>query len=320
MNNTYRHLTRYDRHVIYKLKRSFHPVKKIAEITGFHVSTIYREIKRNKWPDYKTHTAHDIAKRRRYRSNQARRKLYAEHKTFVAEHLAIRWSPEQIASRFPSVFGFTITPRTLYRYVHSYDGYLMGLRRHLRIRGKMRRSNWRYNRSINPTPLPRINDRPEDINSRADFGHWEMDLMEGPKQQGKSMLVLIERKSRYSLARFVSDQKAKTIRDAAKRALKPFYVKSITTDNGSEFLEYEKLKEALGAPVYYCNPYRSWEKGAVENVIGLYRDYFPKKSLLPDSQIHATIAQTLLNDRPKKVLDFLTPHSFLKQILNQPLS
>lgn len=320
MNSTYRHLTLYDRHVIYKLKRTFHPVRKIAEITGFHISTIYREIKRNKWPDYKTHTADDISKRRRYRSNQTRRKLFAEHKAFIAEHLAIRWSPEQIASRFPSVFGFTITPRTLYRYVHSYDGYRRGLRRHLRIRGKMRRSNWRYNRHPNPTVVPRINDRPTNIDDREDFGHWEMDLMEGTKQQGKSMLVLIERKSRYSLARFVPDQKAKTIRDAAKRALQPYLVKSVTTDNGSEFLQYEKLREALGAPVYYCNPYRSWEKGAVENVIGLYRSYFPKKSILPDSQIYATTAQTLMNRRPKKVLQFQTPHSFLKQILNQPLS
>lgn len=320
MNNAYRHLTLYDRHVIYKLKRTFHSVKKIAEITGFHISTIYREIKRNKWPDYKTHTANDLSKRRRYISNQARRKLFQQHKAFIADHLTIRWSPEQIASRFPSVFGFTITPRTLYRYVHSYDGYRKGLRQHLRIRGKMKRSNWRYNRSDNPQVLPRIDDRPKHINEREDFGHWEMDLMEGPKQQGKSMLVLIERKSRYSLARFVPNQKAETIRNAAKRALKPFLVKSVTTDNGREFLQYEKLKDALGAPVYYCNPYRSWEKGAVENVIGLYRSYFPKKSLLPESQIYATTAQTLLNQRPKKALGFLTPNSLLKQILNQPLS
>ena len=107
-----------------------------------------------------------------------------------------------------------------------------------------------------------------------------------------------------------------TVRKAAVEVLKPFKVLSVTTDNGAEFRQYAEFAADLGAQIYYCYPYRSWEKGAVENNIGLYREFFPKKQALPDCPDRVSKACDLINNRPKKVCGFRTPNSFLEKILN----
>ena len=98
--------------------------------------------------------------------------------------------------------------------------------------------------------------------------------------------------------------------------LQGFKVLSVTTDDGAEFRQHTELASDLGADIYYCYPYRSWEKGAVENNIGLYRDFFPKKQTHPNRPDLVITACKLINNRPKKVCGFKTPNSFLEKILN----
>ncbi len=105
------------------------------------------------------------------------------------------------------------------------------------------------------------------------------------------------------------------MRKAAVDALKGFKVLSVTTDDGAEFRQHSEFAADLDAKIYYCYPYRSWEKGAVENNIGLYRDFFPKKQSLPNRPDLVKMAKNIINNRPKKVCGFRTPNSFLEKIL-----
>ena len=107
----------------------------------------------------------------------------------------------------------------------------------------------------------------------------------------------------------------KEVNTVLERLLRRLKVRSVTTDNGAEFLNATSLSSAVGGPVFYCNPYHSWEKGLVENTIGLYREFFPKLKALPEEQSLYREAQDKINSRPKKVLGFATPKSLYKKLL-----
>lgn len=317
MATNYKHLTYYDRHILGKLRKSGHGVRQMARIMEFSPSTISRELRRNpcNFTRYSCHKAQDNTRRRRRVANLARAKLGKEHFQFIREQLELTLSPEQISSLFPAKFKFTISPKAIYNYINQWGRHWSDLGKLLRRKSRLKRSKWRFNRTTPAPSPPRISARPTAINNRRTYGHWEMDLMEGAVTDTHSLLVLVERKSRYSIACLIPDSKAETVRLAAREALKPFKVLSITTDNGSEFRQHELFESATGAKLYYCHPYRSWEKGAVENNIGLYRDFFPKRRPLPNRQDLVSRAQDLINNRPKKVCDFRTPNSFLNKIL-----
>jgi len=318
MTTKYKHLTYYDRHTLGKLRKSGHGVRQMARIMGFSPSTISRELRRNRHQlnDYSCHKAQDNTKARRRVANRRRAKLGKAHFAFIREQMELTLSPEQIASLFPAKFKFTISPKAIYNYINQWGRHWSDLGKLLRRKSKIHRTKWRYNRGEKAPPVPRISSRPKEINNRRTYGHWEMDIMEGLQSDSHSLLVLVERKSRYSVARLVPDSRGDTVRKAAVEALKPFKVLSVTTDNGAEFRQHAEFAADLGAEIYYCYPYRSWEKGAVENNIGLYREFFPKKRALPDSPDRVSEACRLINNRPKKVCGFRTPNSFLEKILN----
>jgi IS30 family transposase len=189
------------------------------------------------------------------------------------------------------------------------------MRSHLRLRGKARRKKWHlYHGTF--CARPNISLRPEAANTREKYGHWEMDLFVGSRGQKASALVLVERKSRYSLIRRLPDQSQRSVLDALGDLAPKLLIKSITTDNGSEFLNHETLARLVGAPVFYCNPYHAWEKGTVENTIGLYREFFKKGERMPDNLNLFSRAQHLINSRPRKVLGFRTATSLLDNIIS----
>lgn len=317
MTTKYKHLTYYDRHTLGKLRKSGHGVRQMARIMGFSPSTISRELRRNpcNFTRYSCHKAQDNTKFRRCAANRRRAKLHKEHFEFIREQMELTLSPEQIASLFPKKFKFTISAKAIYNYIHQWGRHWTNLGKLLRRKSKIYRTKWRYNRGEQASPVPRISLRSTKINNRRTYGHWEIDIMEGQKSDTHSLLVAVERKSRYSVACLIPNSCCETVRKAAVAALQEFKVLSITTDNGSEFRQHTELATALNAEIYYCFPYRSWEKGAVENNIGLYREFFPKKQHLPNDPDLIFQAQNLINNRPKKACGFRTPSSFLNKIL-----
>lgn len=127
------------------------------------------------------------------------------------------------------------------------------------------------------------------------YGHWEMDLFVSPKGCKIAALVLVERKSRYSVIKRIKNKTGGAVHQSTEELLAPFIVKSITTDNGSEFLDHADITRRIGAPLFSYNPYHAWEKGSVENTIGLYREFFSKRNLYQTGR-----SQNLINSRPKK--------------------
>lgn len=138
--------------------------------------------------------------------------------------------------------------------------------------------------------------------------------MEGPKNAKLALLVLVERKSRFTIIRKLPDQTSKRVSAAIVDMLEPYITKSITYDNGTEFSAYRQTSDATGASAWFCRPYHAWEKGTVENTICLLREYIPKKTPIPNN--HKTIRDICpqLNERPRKVLDFQSPYSLIQSI------
>ncbi|MDX1251761.1 MAG: IS30 family transposase [Gammaproteobacteria bacterium] len=162
-----------------------------------------------------------------------------------------------------------------------------------------------------------IDRRPAIVDERARFGDWEADLVIGAGQQ-QALVTLNERTSRYSLIAHVPFKTAQAVSDAMISFLTPFAacVHTLTTDNGKEFAQHERVAKELDADYFFAHPYASWEHGANENMNGLIRQFFPKKMRFESiTQEEIEFAMHRLNHRPRKCLGFKTPHEvFMMQL------
>lgn len=163
-----------------------------------------------------------------------------------------------------------------------------------------------------------IHQRPPEANGTR-FGDWEMDLIVDGTQQ--AILVLLERMTNFTIAeRLKFGKKSEPLAQAVIRLLYPYRktIKSITTDNGSEFADHLTITKKLGVTVYFADSYCSWQKGAVEHANKLIRQYIPKKSNFNDfSDKYIASVGRKLNLRPRKKLNFSTPKTeFFKLIAN----
>lgn len=153
-----------------------------------------------------------------------------------------------------------------------------------------------------------IDERPEKINQRLEFGHWELDLVLGKREKGEVLMTLLERVTNYYLVVRVPDKRSLTLRAALEKCITEMgrtLFKSITTDNGSEFALLPTLKEL---PVYYCHPFSSWEKGANERHNHFLREFIPKGTRIEaysDQELWS--AQNQLNHYPRPSKGFSTP-------------
>ena len=166
--------------------------------------------------------------------------------------------------------------------------------------------------------LPSIENRSKEINTRQDYGHWEMDLIIGQQRSKPCLLTLTERTTREEIIIRLPDKRAKTIRKAfnrLERTMPDFESKfrSITTDNGSEFMEYQKLKKSIKHKgdrfqLYYCHSFAAWEKGTNENHNRIIRRWFPKGTDFTNvTQKEVQACQDWMNNYPRKILDWKTP-------------
>ena len=164
-----------------------------------------------------------------------------------------------------------------------------------------------------PLKYPRtpIKDRPLAANLRTEPGHWEADTAVS-RQSKAAIAIVIERTSRLVKIRHMLSKSAHHMEQALISSLAdipPQFRKSITYDNGTENTRHQTVNKALNTLSFFCEPYHSWEKGSVEQVIGLIRRTYPKKTdwaLISQSDLD--IIQHKLNHRPRKCLNFLSPH------------
>lgn len=312
---SYHQLTREQRYQIEGLLAIKTPGAEIARRVGVHRSTIYRELARNghvgKQFRYRAKTAQTRTNHRRIEKGAASRKIRGELRECIETKLNMGWSPEQIAGRLEKEGKPKVSHETIYQ--HVIRDYRAGgkLRYALRFGGyKQFRCTQRRLRTHKSRFRRPIEDRPRAANDRSELGHWERDLVHS-KQNGPALLTIVDRMSRYVRLKWVTktQQKVQRATLAALRQFGPLN-RSITNDNGTEFERPLELEQKLGVPIYHCAPGSPWQRGSVENTNGLIRQYFPKKNTLSTSRVPLLpqMIETTLNFRPRRSLDYATPH------------
>lgn len=282
-----------------------------------HKSTISRELRRNRAGPYNAYGAANADRRARQRKRQAGRRPRLKKqciRTYVHAKLRLGWSPELIAGRLPIRYpGLHISAEAIYQYV-----YLPNIRRQENlvpclVRAHKRRQLKGHRHTHRDLHIPgrvSIRHRPTYVHSRKQLGHWENDGALA-RRSVSALNVLVERKTRLTKITKLKGRTAQATRCAITRILSHYPKharRSITYDNGSENIEHREANTVLGTKSYFTEPYRSWQKGTVENTIGLIRRVLPKKTnfdCVSDRQIKTL--ERHLNNRPRKCLNFRTP-------------
>ena len=314
----YRHLTSQQRYTIQTLLDNGESRTQIASLIDVDVSTITRELNRNsgKHGKYDWETAQRNANLRKKRKpgNHAKSQ---EIKNEVIRLLETeQWSPAQISAVLKER-GMSISCETIYRMIRKDKKEGGTLYLHCRHKLKHRSRPVGDCRSTIPNRTS-ISERPAEVDGIR-FGDFEMDLIVGKGNKG-AILTLKELSTGMLFMRKLPKGKdAKELAKTAVRILMPYkkFIKSITTDNGLEFANHEYITKKLGVTVYFTDPYSSWQKGAIENLNGLIRQYIPKSTCF-DNISHQYVAKITdkINRRPREKLKFHTPFEcFYEKIL-----
>lgn len=321
----YRHLSIYERERILVLYAKGEALRTISSEIGRAVSTVSRELKRNRLHDqgYSASEAQKNYRDRRTKSRRVKLLSNAELKEIVSRlFLEQQWSPEQISNRLEHEQGmFNLSYSTIYRAIYAgmFDtpeqkrsNGNRGAVRKLRHRGKTRRRKGTIETRGKIVISNQIHERPKEANSRQVIGHWEADTLAG--KGGSACLVTItDRCSRYLLAGKVSKKDSTLVADeiiALLSALPKKKRRTITPDRGKEFSKHTSVTKTLnGLQFYFSDPHAPWQRGTNENTNGLLREYLPKSfdiALSSDCDIADFINK--LNFRPRKCLNWKTPH------------
>ena len=311
----YKQLTSAQRYTISVLLKLNLTQKKISEQIGVNPSTISRELKRNrtKTGHYNALRAQEFASIRKERlpGNRAVRPYV---KNIVIELLINEdWSPKQISGYLKKEKGINISHECIYSIIKMDKAAGGELYTHCRHKLKYRHHVMRPQRKTKVKNIPNrisIHDRPVEANGKR-FGDWEMDLILG-KGQHSAILTLCERSTNMlMMAKLKNGKKPKDVARTVVDLLIPYKghsLKTITTDNGSEFRDHEYITKRLGAKVYFADSYSSWQKGAIENTNKLIRQYIPKGADFNDfSDDYIKQVQYKINRRPREKLNFDSP-------------
>ena len=293
----------------------------IAICLGRNISTISREITCHSCHSW-NYRAVAAQKQARSKAIEPRRKRKLDTnerlRNFVCQHLAKRWSPEQIVKRlkvlYPADMEMHVSHETIYAYLYVHPrGYLKRqMVKQLRRKHVNRRIRDKERKKSNPIQdYVSIDERPAEINSRKIAGHWEGDLIMGPLNKS-ALGTLVERTTRLTLLVKLSKKDAASVCEAFTEkfnALPSKIKKSLTYDQGQEMADHKLFTENTKVKVYFAHPHAPWERGTSENTNMLVRDFFPRgTSFSKITEAKLQEVQDLLNDRPRKVLNWYTPH------------
>jgi len=287
-------------------------VARIAEMLGYHPSTIYRELNRNSIysprgdvydPDFA-----DKLCRLRHRLKEKSKRLTTRVCRRIQWLIKHKWSPEQIVSVCRARRLEMISIEGIYQYLYALKKSGLDLCIHLRRKHRKRRK-----RAHNKHPRELIKDkvniakRPKAANKASRTGHMEVDLM---KCKNGYLLTMTDRKSTYNIIIKLPNKSSEAVLKALKKIAKKYawIIKTITSDNGLEFVKHKQAAKCLKAKWFFADPYQSQQRGCNENQNGLIRQYFKRDTDLnqiTDEQIMQV--QKALNHRPRKKLNFKKP-------------
>ena len=314
----YKQLTSEQRYTISVLLQKGEKKSDIAKAIGVNPSTITRELRRNSGSRgkyvWETAQRNAVYHKHRQPGNRAvSKELRQEAEKLLREE---QWSPEQISGHL-KLQGKYISPETIYKMIRKDKRDGGDLYKNCRHRLK-HRSRPVGGKRLNIPNRTSIDQRPKEADGKR-FGDFEMDTIVGKGNHG-AILTIVERNTNMLFMRKLTH--GKNAEELAKNVvwlLEPYkqHIKTITTDNGTEFTCHEYITQKLGVKVYFADPYSSWQKGAIENANGLIRQYIPKAAEFSKIS-HQKVKQVMekINARPREKLNFLTPNEcFYEKII-----
>jgi IS30 family transposase len=287
---------------------------------GRNRGSISREIARNTGlKGYWAKRAHEKAQARAKRVGP--RRFTDEVRVDVEARLQKGWTPAIIGGRARLEGRPWVCAETIYKHVYA-DAKVGGtLWKNLpRAKRKRRRRCPRQDGRGRGQILNqrRIDTRPAEVETRLTFGHWEGDLINGANGTG-NLATLVERRSRFTLVDRTESKEAEEVAFkmcALLKTLPEELRKSLTLDNGKEFARHEDIARDAAIDVFFARPYHSWERGTNENINGLIRRLYPKKSsFVGFDRAEIRRIDIFVNDRPRKCLGWSTPRECLTAFL-----
>ena len=311
----YQHLNKEERFYIWNALRTGSSQQEVALALHRNPSTISREIRRNKYPQAKMYTYHwalEIIKWRKSRVDKTKyRKMDEDLETKIINLIKQYLSPEQVSGYLEKHHQISISHETIYRFIYADKARHQSLRPFLRQGGKLRRK--RYGSGARVSKIPNrvcITERPDIVEEKQRIGDWECDTVIG-KDRKSVLVTVVDRCTLKTCCSRVYNHTAGVVAQAIIRMMMPHIdkVHTLTFDNGSEFVQHEKIAKALNAKTYFAHPYSSWERGINENTNGLLRQFLPKGTdFTKVSWQFVKRAVDYLNNRPRKTRGYLTPN------------
>lgn len=229
-------------------------------------------------------------------------------KKFVIENILDDQSPEGISGRLREVRTDLqyVSTKAIYKFISSPHG--RQIEKHLYSKAVHKNSGPKRSTPISIDGRVMIDERPKKVKNRREFGHYEGDFIESGKDGKGSLLIIVERKTRYPFLRYLEDRSTDNVNQLVREMLGNYPVESLTIDNDISFQKHKDLSELIEAEIFFCHPQSPHEKGTVENRNKSIRRYVKKRcdlSKIP-KETFSSVEEKLRN-KFMKCLNFRTP-------------
>ena len=322
-------LTQYEREMLQYWLRTKQSLRRIAKVMKRTHSVLSKEINKNGGGERSKYQA-DVAQRRyEKRKHQQRAGKLDKHpqlKAYVEEKLLEDWSPEQIAGRLQThppegLEMLCISHESIYYWIYEKSAKHKKLHTHLRTnRPKRKKYGKRKGKRVTIPSRISIHERPEGVNEKLWYGDWETDTVEFERSKKNPYLsVQYERKAQLVRLHKLADKSADETTNAlikTAESIPPHLFNTVTFDNGTEGAGHTILRDMFNVDTYFCDPYSSWQKGGVENMNKLIRQYLPRNTNMHNINDQDLLQiQERLNSRPRKGLNFQTPNEVIHKVV-----